>query len=85
MHLNLIGGLEKYMDRTYMYKLAVLEENEEKITMKDKKSQRLTDLIQSYNIMDCVDFAKPKLIQNRIDREMLELEYMQKAEQPVYC
>jgi hypothetical protein len=35
--------------------------------------------------MDCLDFAKPKLIQNRIDREMLELEYMQKAEQPVYC
>lgn len=53
VHLNLIGGLEKYMDRTYVYKLAVLEENEEKIPMKDKKSQRMTDLIQSYNIMDC--------------------------------
>lgn len=38
VHLNLIGGLEKYMDRTYIYKLAVLEENEEKIPMKDKKS-----------------------------------------------
>jgi hypothetical protein len=36
--LNLIGGLETFMDKTYMYKLAVLEENEEKIPMKDKKS-----------------------------------------------
>ena len=24
VHLNMIGGLEKYMDRSYLYKLAVL-------------------------------------------------------------
>ena len=64
------------MDRTYMYKLAVLEENEEKIPMKDKKSQRMVDMVQSYNGMDSMDFAKAQLIQNRLDREMLELEYL---------
>ena len=64
------------MDRTYMYKLAVLEENEEKIPMKDKKSQRMVDMVQSYNCMDSMDFAKAQLIQNRLDREMLELEYL---------
>ena len=30
--------------------------------------------------MDATDHAKPKLIQNRIDREMLELEYVNKPE-----
>jgi hypothetical protein len=76
VHLNLIGGLETFMDKPYMYKLAVLEENEEKIPMKDKKCQRMTDQVQSYNYMDCMDFGKAQLIQNRIDREMLELEFV---------
>jgi hypothetical protein len=35
--------------------------------------------------MDCLDFSKAKMILDRIDRGMLEMEYMQKAEQPVYA
>ena len=35
VHLNLIGGLEKFMDKNYLYKLAVLDANEEKIALKD--------------------------------------------------
>ena len=59
VHLNLIGGLQLYLDRPYMYKLAVLEENEEKIPVKDPKSQRMADMVQSYNIMDAMDYSKP--------------------------
>lgn len=44
VHLNLISGLEKYMDRNYMYKLAVLDANEEKISLKDERCMRLVDL-----------------------------------------
>ena len=36
IHCNLIGGLERWMDKSYMYKLAALEANEEKITNKDE-------------------------------------------------
>jgi hypothetical protein len=52
VHLNLISGLEKYMDRSYLYKLAVLECNEELITDKDPKCQRLVDVTQSFNIYE---------------------------------
>jgi len=45
VHLNLIGGLEKYMDRSYLYKLAILDLNEEKIIANDPKSQRLVDIV----------------------------------------
>lgn len=45
VHCNLIGGLERWMDQSYMYKLAALEVNEEKIPLKDEKCQRLTDLV----------------------------------------
>ena len=44
VHLNLISGLEKFMDRNYMYKLAVLDANEEKIGMKDERCMRMVDL-----------------------------------------
>jgi len=44
VHLNLIGGLEKFMDRNYLYKLAVLDANEEKIGLKDERCMRLVDL-----------------------------------------
>ena len=37
VHLNLIGGLELYMDRSYLYKLAVLDLNEERIVSQDPK------------------------------------------------
>jgi len=45
IHCNLIGGLERWMDQSYMYKLAALEANEEKISMKDDTCMRLIDLI----------------------------------------
>ena len=48
VHLNLIGGLERFMDKNYMYKLAVLDANEEKIPLKDENSLRLVDITQSY-------------------------------------
>ena len=83
VHLNLIGGLQMYLDRPYMYKLAVLEENEEKIPRADPKSLRMADVVQSYCIMDAMDCAKPALVLGRIDREMLELEFLRKEEAPV--
>lgn len=43
VHLNLIGGLERFMDKNYMYKLAVLDANEEKIPLKDEFSLRMID------------------------------------------
>jgi len=49
LHLNLIGGLERFMDMSYMYKLAVLEMNEEKVAAKDLKALRMVDISQSYN------------------------------------
>ena len=44
VHLNLIGGLEKFMDKNYLYKLAVLDANEEKIALKDPCSMRMIDI-----------------------------------------
>ena len=35
IHLNHIGALEKYIDRSYIYKLLVLEANEELIKQKN--------------------------------------------------
>ena len=56
VHLNLIGGLERFMDKNYLYKLAVLDCNEEKIPMKDELSMRLIDITQSYQIYDSLEF-----------------------------
>jgi len=58
IHLNLIGGLEKFMDKSYLYKLKVLELNEEKISLKDPKCMRMVDLMQSYYIYDSIDYKK---------------------------
>jgi hypothetical protein len=52
VHLNMIGGLEKYMDKSYIYKLAVLALNEEKIVQADPRCQRLVDITQSYNVYE---------------------------------
>lgn len=70
----LIGGLERWMDQNYMYKLAGLEANEEKIALKDAKCMRLVDVVQSYYIYDSIEFTKSKKIMERIDRELLELD-----------
>ena len=45
----------------------------------------MVDLVQSYNMMDAMDYSKPQIIQNRIDRELLEMEFMAKDLPPVYC
>lgn len=68
VHLNLIGGLERFMDRSYMYKLAVLDANDEKIPMRDDKSMRMVDLVQSYYIYDSLEFEKPKQMLQSLDR-----------------
>jgi hypothetical protein len=84
VHLNLIGALEKYMDRSYMYKIAVLEANEEKVQAKDDKVLRMVDITQSYYIYDAIGYQKENVTLQRIDKEMLELDYVEK-ETPVYC
>jgi|TARA_B110000285_G_scaffold231115_1_gene299018 hypothetical protein len=43
IHLNLIGGLEAYLERSYIYKLRVLLTNEEVLRTKDERALRLTD------------------------------------------
>lgn len=43
VHLNLINGLERFVDKSYLYKLLVLEANEEKIHAKDPKKIRMVD------------------------------------------
>lgn len=84
IHLNTIGGLEKYIDRSYIYKLLVLEYNEERIKQKNISLQRLTDVMQSYYIYDADVFFKEKGILSRIDREILELDYLD-YELPIAC
>jgi len=74
VHCMLIGALERWMDQTYMYKLAGLEANEEKIQLKDPECLRLVDIVQSYYIYDSIEFEKSKKIMQRIDRELLELD-----------
>lgn len=75
IHLNLIGGLEKYIERSYMYKLLVLEANEERIQPKFEKSLRITDHMQSYNLYDSEHFFKEKQIVAKLDREILQMDY----------
>ena len=60
IHLNLIGGLEKYIERSYMYKLLVLEANEERIQPKHEKCLRMVDHMQSYNLYDAEHFFREK-------------------------
>jgi len=84
IHLNLIGGLERYLERSYIYKLRVLLSNEDVLRSKDPRALRLTDEMQSYNIYDSERFHQEKLLLNQIDREMLELEVLE-CELPVVC
>ena len=44
LHLNLLGCLEKYMDKSYLYKISLLELNEEKLKAKDPKVLRMVDI-----------------------------------------
>jgi uncharacterized protein YdcH (DUF465 family) len=45
---------------------------------------RLCDKMQSYHIYDAEIYHKEKNIVNRIDRELLELEFLE-LEKPVVC
>ena len=78
VHLNNVGGLEKYFDRTYLYKVTLLELNEDKIKMRDPKSLRMVDISQSYNMFDSIDYARAQKMQMRLDREILELDFLKK-------
>jgi len=49
VHLNNIGGLERFMDRSYVYKLAVLLANEEKVAKYSSRTLRMVDIVQSYH------------------------------------
>jgi len=70
-----MGGLENNTDKTYIYKLALLAANEDKIKAKDTSCQRMVDMVQSYYIYASIDYAKIDLIIKRIDRELMELSY----------
>lgn len=48
IHLNNICGLERFIDRSYLYKLSVLELNEKLIQQRNPRSIRLVDNCQSY-------------------------------------
>ena len=84
IHLNLIGGLEKYLERSYIYKLQVLLVNEDKIREKDPLAMRLVDQMQSYNMYDAEEYFKQKQILTKIDREILELDFLEN-ELPAEC
>ena len=84
MHLNAIGGLEANIEKSYAYKLQVLLANEERIQPKYPRSLRLTDFMQSYNIYESELFFKEKSILDRIDKEMLELDFLEK-DAPLSC
>jgi len=77
IHLNLINGLERFIDKSYLYKLLVLEKNEEKILLKDPKCLRMVDIVQSFNIYDALEYQKVKKIVQRIDRELLDLDNLE--------
>ena len=56
VHLNVIGGLEMYLDRSYLYKLAVLDLNEEKLKEKDPKCLRMNATTQSFYVYEQLEY-----------------------------
>jgi hypothetical protein len=84
VHLFKIGGLERYIDKTYLYKLSVLEINEELVKDKHERCMRLNEITQSFFIYEQMEYQKAKQICNRIDREILELDQVD-YHKPVYC
>ena len=80
IQLNGIGGLEPYLERSYMVKLRALEANGEKVLEKDPRRQRLTDVAQSYNLYDAEEFHRVRQVLDRLDRELLELDYLDKED-----
>ena len=84
IHLNQIHGLERFIEKSYIYKLEVLIANIDLLRAASPKILRLDDKMQSYNIYDAEVFHKERNILNRIDREMLELDFLE-LEMPVVC
>ena len=84
IHLNAIQGLERFMDRSYMYKLQVLRANEDKIKAANEKTLRIRELMQSYHIYDAEYYYREKSVLQRLDRETLDLEVLEK-DMPVVC
>ena len=85
IHLNAIGGLQFYLDKSYIYKLGVLQANEAQIKESgEHMALRIVDKMQSYNLYDSEVFYREKLILNRIDRELLEMDHLE-IEKPVRC
>ena len=68
-----------------MYKLSVLELNETKLTKKNHQVLRMVDICQSYNQYDSMDFSRAQRMLQRIDREIMEMEFLKVAEPQVYC
>jgi hypothetical protein len=62
IHLNVIGGLERWIDRGYMYKLTALLANEDKIQKKYPRCLRMIDHKQSYDMYDSNILSKEKII-----------------------
>lgn len=60
IHLNAIQGLERFMDRSYMYKLQVLRANEDKLKVANDKTLRMREIMQSYNLYDAEYFYRIK-------------------------
>lgn len=48
------------MDRNYLYKLAVLDLNEERLKEKDEKCLRMIDMTQSFHIYEQTEYQKAK-------------------------
>ena len=44
----------------------------------------MVDISQSYYLYDQLDYAKPNKILQRIDREILEMDLVEKVK-PIYC
>ena len=89
IHLNKIGALEKYMDKTYLYKLALLQLNQEKVQKPkdkgEKKVLRMVDVTQSYCIYDSLDYMFAQNMKHRVDKEIMDLQFLQNEPPPVYC
>ena len=72
------------MEKSYIYKIEVLIANIDLLRAANPRILRICDKMQSYNIYESEIYHKEKNILNRIDREMLELDFLE-LEMPVVC
>lgn len=71
------------MTKSYAYKLAVLNANEDQLKQKDQMCLRIRDKMQSYNIYDSESYYQEKLIMQRLEREILEMDYLDLVDRPI--